>query len=376
MPSVLHEVDPDGGLIAVLKEPNTQRVIPDIYLPPPKGSENPDFVLDSTEVLTNFDCSGYPSKEDQDDGSPLEIRYRVSSRHLMLASVTFKKMLSGPWKEASPGDQEPSSSEVSHSPCIHIREVSAIGWHADALLTVFKIIHSQCSEVPCAVSLKYLTNVALIANYYQCAGALSLAVQLWIKQGYGFKWFKESGLPYGTKLIMWLFIAWVFSQSPLPGNAAHQGLLFEASRSVTHESYGLSYIETYDLPISEILAPLEKKRLNGLRSLTSALSNMNGKVKRNELGCDNHRCTAMVIGSLELNLEEHPELTVEDGNYDGLSIKDVINAVQDEFGPSEDEMQDGMHLCTPKSLMKHIIKDVQREIRFSPDWPVRKGIML
>ena len=100
---------------------------------------------------------------------------------------------------------------------------------------------------------------------------------------------------------------------------------------------------------------------------------MNEMVKRNELGCDNHRCKAMVIGSLELNLDEHPELTVKDGNYDGLSIKDVINAVQDEFGPSEDEMHDGMHLCTPKSLMKNTIKDVQREIGFSPDWPVHRG---
>ena len=120
----------------------------------------------------------------------------------------------------------------------------------------------------------------------------------------------------------------------------------------------------YELVLTMILAPLEKKRLNGLRSLTSALSDMKGKVKRNELGCDNHRCKAMVMGSLELNLEEHPELTVEDGNYDGLSIKDVINAVQDEFGPSEDEMHDGMHLCTPKSLMKDTIKDVQRDIGF------------
>ena len=191
----------------------------------------------------------------------------------MLASATFKKMLSGPWREASPGDQEPSSSEVSRSPCI--REVSATGWHANALLTVFKIIHSQCFEVPCAVSLKYLTNVALIANYYQCAGALSLAVQLWIKQGYGFKWFKESGLPYGTKLIMWLFIAWVFSQSPLPGNAAHQGLLFEASRSVTHESYGLSYIETYDLPISEILGQYLQRLL--LRTSSDYHSSSSGE---------------------------------------------------------------------------------------------------
>ena len=70
MPSVLHEIDPDGDLIVVLKEPNTQRVIPDVYLPPPKGSENQDFILDPTQVLTNFDCSDFRSTGDQGKTTP------------------------------------------------------------------------------------------------------------------------------------------------------------------------------------------------------------------------------------------------------------------------------------------------------------------
>ena len=74
MPSVLHEVDPDGDLIVVLKEPDTQRVIPDVYLPPPKGSENPDFVLDDAFVLTNFDCCGDPSWGDQGKTTPWRLQ--------------------------------------------------------------------------------------------------------------------------------------------------------------------------------------------------------------------------------------------------------------------------------------------------------------
>lgn len=119
-----------------------------------------------------------------------------------------------------------------------------------------------------------------------------------------------------------------------------------------------------------ILATLEKKRLNGPQRLTSVLRDVKGKVKRNELVYDNRRCKAMIIGLLELNLEEHPELIVEDGNYDGISISKVINTVQHELGLSEDEMHDGMHLCTPKSLMEDTIKDVQREIGVADPSPM------
>ena len=177
----------------------------------------------------------------------------------MLASATFKKMLSGPWKEASPSDQEPSNSEIPRSPCI--REVSTTGWSADALLTVLNIIHSQCSEVPRSPNLDYLADVALIANYYQCSGALSLAVQLWLDRNpelsrlrinrsgipYG-----VSGLQYGTELLMWLFVGWVFSE---------RFLLDEASCIMMNRSHGLSYIDSHDLPINEILGQYLRRLL-------------------------------------------------------------------------------------------------------------------
>jgi hypothetical protein len=160
----------------------------------------------------------------------------------------------------SPGDDQPSNRPLSHSPCI--REVSTTGWSAHALLTVFNIIHSQCSEVPRSPNLDYITDVAVIANYYQCAGALSLAVQLWLELNPELSRLKMSGVPYGvsgleygTELFMWLFIAWVFSES---------FLLKEASCIVMNKSHGLSYIDTYDLPINEILGQFNCEPANYL----------------------------------------------------------------------------------------------------------------
>lgn len=65
MPSVLHEIVPDGDLIVVLKEPNTQNVVPDVYIPPRPGSENPDFILDIRRVHDQWQPSGLPPKMDQ-----------------------------------------------------------------------------------------------------------------------------------------------------------------------------------------------------------------------------------------------------------------------------------------------------------------------
>lgn len=336
----------------------------------------------------------------------------------MMVSEIFKKMLSGPWMESqpvnsqhlslqemhegsyvdspsdktSPDDDRPSNRPFSHNPCI--REVSAIGWDAYALLTVFRIIHGQSSEVPRNVSWELFAQVAVIANYYRYVEALSFAAELWLRRSDRLEALVDSQplyeswgnpyprlLHYGRELIMLLFIAWAFSQAPL---------FSEVTYSVVRGGHGLCYVETYDLPISEILgqylqrlllaycelpltmilATLETKRQKAIRTITSALSDMNGKVKRNELGFDFHlnnkASKAMVIGILELSLEEHPELTVKDGNYDGLSLEDAIHTVEHEFGLNEPrevvEWDKKMDFVTPTTLMRPIIRDVEKEI--------------
>ncbi|RFN55478.1 hypothetical protein FIE12Z_124 [Fusarium flagelliforme] len=365
MPSLLHEIDPDGDLIVVLKEANTQKVIPDVYLPPRYGSESPDFVLDDTPVNASYIPSGLPCKEKGDD-SPDVIRFRVSSRQLMLNSEVFKKMLSGPWKESqpvdpqhlslqemhegsyadsssdslSPDEDRPSNRPLSHDPCI--REISATGWNAHALLTVFRIIHGQCSEVRTWVNFEFFAHVANIANYYRCAGALSLAAYLWLGSSNEFHDLRQSQRHDGWEM---------------GGDIQFK---YVATYSVVKGGHGLSYIETYDLAIGELLSTLETKRWNAIHTLTSALSDMKGKMKRYELCCMSRKYIAAVIGLLELNFEEHPELTVEYGNYDGLSLEGFIEKIQ-ECGPGE--LQYDMHLCSPKSLVKDTIRKVEEEIK-------------
>lgn len=304
MKSFTHTIDPEGDLIVVLKEPNTQKVVPEVSLRPTEGPVNRDFKLDDTvvnlpPVACRIPTDGAPRKplpsnkygilltKCLDTADQIEIRFRVSTRHLILASVTFKKMLSGPWKESNPDDSQPASgaantlstilksgseavkglilksSPDSTSSDVHtstdtphdvssrvdsatsstpastpIREVSATGWNAEALFAVFNIIHGQSSKVPRKVNLKFFAEVAVIANYYECAKALSFAAEVW---------FNSSAIAptqYGKKAIMWLFIAWGFSWPNIFASMA---------RMVVEGGQGLKHVETHDLPIGPML---------------------------------------------------------------------------------------------------------------------------
>ncbi|EXK96542.1 hypothetical protein FOQG_03546 [Fusarium oxysporum f. sp. raphani 54005] len=63
-----------------------------------------------------------------------EVRMRVSSRHLTMASHYFRSVIQGPWREAS------STSSFFGKP---LRQVTAFGWDAVALAIVLDIIHGR-----------------------------------------------------------------------------------------------------------------------------------------------------------------------------------------------------------------------------------------
>ncbi|CAG7561254.1 unnamed protein product [Fusarium equiseti] len=372
MSSTLHDIDPGGDLMVILREPNTQKVIPAVSVRPPTtgstGTTSRGYILDDTSVDSPKQPSGLPKENKAisiDDESPVEVKFRVSSRHLMLASVTFKKMLSNPWKEAQPvnsqasteasdapvscgdsssdtappGDQGPSSLQASHTPCI--REVSTTGWNAHALLTVFNIIHGKCSEVPRSISLEFFAEVAVIADYYQCAEALSVAAELWLNRSDTFRRLSEPHeslhgepmLEYGNELILLLSVAWVFSLETVSSKTACLAV---------KNGHGLCHIETYDLPIAGMLDTLDRERVKAIHRLLSELKDLTGKLLGDRLGC-HHKCRSLLIGSLAREYHKSPSLNIKDGKYDGLSLQNAINTRNAFF-----DVDWAGHYCSPK----------------------------
>ena len=123
------------------------------------------------------------------------VRFRVSSRHLILASSYFNRMLKGPWKESN---IEPGCDYT----------ISARDWDVDALLILMRIIHGQARKVPRRLSLEQLAKVAVIVDYYQCTEVVEIFAERWLSRVP----VPEKPMSYRDTILR-LFVSWVFSES-------------------------------------------------------------------------------------------------------------------------------------------------------------------
>ncbi|CEI63875.1 unnamed protein product [Fusarium venenatum] len=377
MSSTTHDIEPNGDLVVVLKKPNTTKVIPEVALrcKSKLGEKDPTFAPDTTDVKSPLMPSGLPNNA-AIAGESDEIRFRVSSPHLKLASVVFKKMLNGPWKEGDSANSQPASeaedqmdledSGSSDSPVGSTPDSSSLsqaasdtpgdweititGWHAHALWMVLHIIHGQYRKVPHSVSLEFFAHVAVIANYYQCNEAVSLAAKFWCAAK------NMTPAHYGREAIMWLSVAWVFSW---PNAFSRLATL------VVQDGLALADITTDDLPIATILENLEAKRKSSIVRFINALAELEQKLTHGKLGC-NEKCRSMMIGSLILEKQKYPDLILKkEIDCRRVSLSGLITAVN-AFSSIEwidPASRSRPHQCNPTKFMEPIIKSVQDDAK-------------
>ena len=131
--------------------------------------------------------------KDRGTSEPSEIRLRVSSKHLILASSYFKAALNGPWTESV-------SISADGSRCI-----SANDWDPEAFLILMHIIHGRNRHVPRVVSLELLAKIAVLVDYYNCMEAVEVFAEIWLP---GLR--SQLLAQDGRELILWLCVSWVF----------------------------------------------------------------------------------------------------------------------------------------------------------------------
>ena len=95
-------------------------------------------------------------------------RIQVSAKHLMFASLVFKIILAGGWKESITYFQK------------GLVEVTAESWDIEVLMILLKAIYGQFYCIPQKLSLEILTKVAVIADYYNYKEALYFLKDIWI----------------------------------------------------------------------------------------------------------------------------------------------------------------------------------------------------
>jgi hypothetical protein len=221
MPSITrYECDPRGDVILLLRDPDTPFALwEDVLTPNGYEATSTDNESESTSAepaeTSNPKEIGLPE--------PRCIEMRVSSRHLMLASSYFNRMLNGDWKE---------SNTFQSDGCLRI-EIS--DWDIGALQILMDIIHGRARKVPQALSLEMLAKIAVLVDFYECFEVVVIWTKVWIER-------LELYVPkvYSRDLVLWLCISWVFQ---------HAKLFNTALRVAMMQSTGP--LQTMKLPIPE-----------------------------------------------------------------------------------------------------------------------------
>jgi hypothetical protein len=216
MARVVHEIDPDADTLIVLRST--------------KNSFSPWDENDNGQVQTDV-----PLKPELDDmwsprmSSKMHKRqrqshFRVSSRHLMLASPWFKRaMTKEGWSESSRSQEDG---------LFHVR---ADDWDAEAFLILLNIIHLRNKKVPRTISLVQLAKIAVLVDYYECEEVMEMFLDVWSEP---LKASAPIPLGYCRDLVLWIFVSWTFGL----GDSFEQATAVAIDRSK-------KTLSTLDLPI-------------------------------------------------------------------------------------------------------------------------------
>ncbi|KAJ4245727.1 hypothetical protein NW762_013851 [Fusarium torreyae] len=224
--------------------------------------------IETTTLLEFHDSSASVHKVEDlrnmppstNDAKPIEVRFRVSSAHLTLASPVFKAMLDGPFSEGIRNQQG-------------LYEIKTFDWGAEALLILLDIIHGHHRSTPKTIELTVLLDIAVLVDYYQCHEIVEPFAEMWIA-ALGDKTWED----YDSSCMPWMFVSWVFGQEK-----------FFNHMVATCLKYCKTPIRT-NLPLpSTILEKLEYRRQS---LITSSLDNF-------------MNCSCMLLGSLMKQMRQH-----------------------------------------------------------------------
>lgn len=167
-PNIDHDFDVEGDVILTLQNPNE-----------PFHAENKGPGSDGSTGVKDEDY---------------QVVFRLSSRYLISASLYFRKMLTGPWKE-----------NTSRSGSLY--NVDASNWDEEAFNILMNILHGNINNIPQSVDLELLGKIAVLVDYYKCHDVVTLHVSPWIDE---LKRTEGVARKYSRNLVLWLFVSYVF----------------------------------------------------------------------------------------------------------------------------------------------------------------------
>ncbi|KAI0434271.1 hypothetical protein F5Y09DRAFT_266096 [Xylaria sp. FL1042] len=291
-------LDPEGDLLVVLHKPST---IPTES----KSSQMLDsepMELESSPVKAAPEPESSSSKEaaattQQVTPVPEKWTFKVSSKHLTLASGYFKTMLDGPWHEANKVQED------------GLRHFVVEDFNLEAFSIVLSIIHGKNSRVPLTVKLELLLEISRVVNHLRCSEAMSSYTVTWTRH-------LEPSIPVKCtiKLLHWISIAAIFQE---------HAIFHRCTRTAIIQSR--SNIFSLGLPaLASVRDEINRRRILILDMIFRTIYNLKDNMTEKTL-CS-FDCDAFLVGVLTKRLHKMSPGSRPQSPYVGLSIGSVIKS--------------------------------------------------
>ncbi|KXX74011.1 hypothetical protein MMYC01_209890 [Madurella mycetomatis] len=292
-------VDPDGDVILKLEYPNDPFALE-------CGSPRTRAQSPNSTALTKDDSSLNTLSSLQDNAEPGEgdkselVTFRVSSRHLALASPVFKSALTGEWKESVKTEGE--------------HQINSEGWDTTALSIFLKAIHCQYRQVPRSLELEMLAKVAVIVDYYAAHQAIEILGPIWINALRS--WLPTTTCDYRT-IALWICISWVFGDSSA----------FETATKVAIH-HGHSNMTDFGLPIpGRVVDDINRNKMLQVSMVFTRLSTLQEDLLDSRKGCG-VECRTMQLGAITRLLNSTSLSRYSWLDYQALSVSQLLEEVE------------------------------------------------
>ncbi|PSN64113.1 hypothetical protein BS50DRAFT_558477 [Corynespora cassiicola Philippines] len=303
-----YEIDPDGDAVIFLEHPTVPFAVWEdggdvAILAAPGGSVSLDEAGDDEMFSTESD-------EKQTETQPRSSSYRVSSRHLILASAYFKGALS---------DRGPFASRERTTEGRYVLKEQ--GWDHEAFLILLNILHLRNKQVPKPIDLEMLTKIAVLVDCYRCEEAIGIFVERWIET---IRAVCPPPKTYNRELIFWIFVSWIFK---LPGE-------FTQSTAVAIKNCTTAEINDLGIAIPQVITcALAKRRSQAIESIMCELHRELERLSEPGYVCKTSRrnsfeCSAILLGALTLEMKRLGYLSPRPKSpFAGWCLEDVVQQV-------------------------------------------------
>lgn len=129
---------------------------------------------------------------------PSEIRMRVSSRHLILVSSVFERLLKGAFAE---------SHSLRSTGTLEIRLPEDA---PKAFEIILNIIHGHTKKVPRKVAIELLTQICVLVDKYRFDEVAMIFTDMWFENLR-----RSSPVSFTMRLLSWICVSWVLRKEEM-----------------------------------------------------------------------------------------------------------------------------------------------------------------